>query len=309
MKEPVKQSGFQMNRKRSAIFFLSAIILAAVAAYLARLWITKEAEIAKQSQIKTVSVVIAVHHLKKGHVLKLTDMAVQQWPKKNIPKGYFSKIRYLEGKLTQQDIIKGQALLKNSITDNTNSLGLSSTISEGKRAITIPVNEVIGVAGFVQPNDRVDVLATVDIGPYKEYPTTKMILQNVKVLAVGEKVIEEKNKKNDKKKRKLPKPMRVKVVTLEVQPKDTQDLALIASQCRIHLSLCKENITKESVILAKGVNICTVFPKPIPIKKHGSSKRSLKKKKKNKKEKLLTHQKPIQIVEVIKGSSRSQVNF
>jgi len=308
MKEPVKQSGFQMNRKQSAIFFLSAIIFAAMAAYLSRLWIASEAESAQRSQIKTSSVVVAVHHIKKGHVLKNTDLAVQQWPLQQLPRGYCSKIKVLDNKITQQDIIKGQAILKTSVSDNKSLLGLSSAIADGKRAITIPVNEVIGVAGFVQPFDRVDILATVDIGPYKEIPTTKMILQNVKVLAVGEKTIDEKNIK-DKKKKKRPKPMRVKVVTLEVQPKDTQYLALIASQCRIHLALCNEDISAQTIHLQKGINIQSVFPNPKRVKKNGSSRRSLKKKKRIKNDKRLAEKKPIQIVEVIKGATRSQVNF
>ncbi|MBF0452681.1 MAG: Flp pilus assembly protein CpaB [Candidatus Magnetomorum sp.] len=306
MKEPLKQAGFQMNRKQSAIFFLAAIIFAGMASYLSRLWIASEAESAQQSQLKTASVVVAVHHMKKGHVLKLTDLAVQQWPLKDLPKGYYSQIKFLDGYLTLQEIIKGQAILKSSIAEKTSALGLSSIIADGKRAITLPVDEVIGVAGFVQPNDRVDVIATVDIGPYKETPVTKMILQNVKVLAVGEKVIEENEKKDKKKKR--PKPIRVKVVTLEVTPQDTQHLALISSQCRIHLALCNEDTITQETNVKTGINIQTLFPKPKPVKKHSTARRSLNKKKDKKKDNL-SDKKDIQIVEVIKGSTRSQINF
>ena len=272
-----------------------------MAAYISRKWIASEAENAQRSQIKTASVVVAVHSIKKGHVLKKSDLAVQQWPLKNLPKGFCSRIIHVEEKLTTQEMIKGQAILKTAITENNSSFGLSSSIPDGKRAITIPVDEVVGVAGFVQPNDRVDVIATVDIGPYKEFPTTQMMFQNVKVLAVGEKIIQDKSK-NGKKNKKSPKPMRVKVVTLELDAKDTQDLALISSQCKIHLALCSENLIPVKENLKKGINIQTIFPKPV--KKKMSSRKKIKKKKK-----VLEPKKNLQIVEVIKGSSRTQVNF
>ncbi|KPA13277.1 Pilus assembly, Flp-type CpaB [Candidatus Magnetomorum sp. HK-1] len=305
MTESKGLTGKKMNRKQSVIFFLVAIIFASMAAYVSRLWIASEAENAQRSQIKTASVVVAVQNMKKGHVLKKTDLAVQQWPLKNLPKGFYSRIIHVEEKLTQQEIIKGQAIVKSAITDNNSAFGLSSSITDGKRAITIPVDEVVGVAGFVQPNDRVDVIATVDIGPYKEFPTTQMMLQNVKVLAVGEKIIEDKNK-NNKKKKKSPKPIRVKVVTLEVEPKDTQNLALISSQCRLHLALCHENMILQKKVVneavKKGINIQSIFPKPI--KKKMGSRKTIKKIKK-----VLPPKNNLQIVEVIKGSTRSQVNF
>jgi pilus assembly protein CpaB len=138
-------------------------------------------------------------------------------------------VKAAENRIAVANIMPGSPITETSLAPASSSSGvLSFIIPEGHRAITVAVNEVVGVAGFILPNSIVDVVATVN-SPYttsaQNNRISKIILQNVKVLAVGQ-ILEQKDGK----------PVTVPTVTLDVLPMDAEKLA-IASENKVQLIL------------------------------------------------------------------------
>jgi pilus assembly protein CpaB len=127
-----------------------------------------------------------------------------------------------------------------------------------KRAMSVKVDDVIGVAGFIKPADRVDVMVTIEPEPNKQGHTiSKMILENVKVLAAGTQM-ERKGKDEE--------PVQVQVITVEVDVEEAEKLALASTQGRLRLAL--RNPLNAERVLTKGANVGALLssfkPKPAP---------------------------------------------
>jgi pilus assembly protein CpaB len=125
--------------------------------------------------------------------------------------------------------------------------GVSAVVKPGKRALAVKGDKVIGVSGFIRPADRVDVLVTLTDPRYKR-DTTKIVLQDVLILATGTEVVE--NGEGGK-------PHPVDVYTLEVTPEEGEKLALAASQGKLQFAL--RNVTDKETVLTKGETIRTAL--------------------------------------------------
>ena len=128
-------------------------------------------------------------------------------------------------------------------------------VPEGYRAMTVRVDEVIGVGGFVQPGDRVDVLATVDRGGFRDDPASRVVLQDVPVLTVGEKMQEEGEGAKAKRRK-------VTVVTLQVEPQQGERLALAANEGKVVLALRNQGDRQEAA--TPGVRLTALVPALAP---------------------------------------------
>ncbi|MGR3311003.1 MAG: Flp pilus assembly protein CpaB, partial [Candidatus Brocadiales bacterium] len=150
-------------------------------------------------------------------------------PKGNVPEGTFLEIEQLIGRSSKTGLVKGEPILEPKLAPEGFKGGMTGIIPDGKRAITIMVNEVAGVAGFVLPGSRVDVVLTVDVKMGKEKESrsvAKVILENMLVLAVDQKMnLEEEN------------PVIVNAVTLLVSPEETEMLALANNKGRLQLAM------------------------------------------------------------------------
>jgi pilus assembly protein CpaB len=141
--------------------------------------------------------------------------------------------------------------------------GLGVLIDEGMRALSIPVDQIVGVAGFVLPSSRVDVLLTLQGGAQGNEPVTKIIMQNVKALAAGQSIQQDKEGK----------PLAVGVVTFLVSPEQAETLALASQQGRIQLALrntmdttaARTNGTRVSALL--GTVRAPVGPRRAPARR------------------------------------------
>lgn len=173
-----------------------------------------------------VDVVVAAQDIPVGAKIEERDLRVVRMPQPDVPPNSFADSSRLVGRGAVLPIAQGDFVLRNKVAGEDAGSGLPSLIPRGMRAVSVRVNEVIGVAGFVQPGTRVDVLVTgTPVGGTQEQTTT--VLSNVAVIAAGQRL--ERNAKGDA--------QNSPVITLLVSPDDAQRLALASAQGRIQLAL------------------------------------------------------------------------
>lgn len=179
-------------------------------------------------------VVVAAKDLTFGETLKPHHMKVAMFPKGSLPKGSYAIEDSLLGQITKVFLMENEPILESKLSSKGG--GLSLLISPNKRASSIQVDRVSGVSGFVLPGDRVDVILTVDRPGRSRDAIAKTILQNVEVLAAGEKTEEKGNKV-----------ITVQSVTLLVDPDGAQALALASREGKLHLAL--RNPTDDEILV------------------------------------------------------------
>jgi pilus assembly protein CpaB len=183
--------------------------------------------------VKTVStptqpVVVAASNLQLGAQLKAEDLQVIAFPLGKAPEGTFAQPSEIIGRGLIVPIVKNEPVLKAKLASKEAGSGLPPVIPEGMRAVSVRVDEVVGVAGYVLPGNRVDVLATANPTDQRSDTTTKVILSNVQVLTAGTRM--EQDQENTK-------PVAVTVVTLLVFPEQSERLALASTEGKIQLAL------------------------------------------------------------------------
>ncbi len=248
-----------MRSKGPIIFLVLALVLAGVAAWGAHRWIKSQAQKRVPKGPTLVPVVIAKTKLAPGLRLAKAHLAVKRWPQGAVPPGSFRRPQTLIGRVVRAPLAKGEAVLMYKLAPKGVAGGLSAIVPPGFRALTVRVDEVIGVGGFVQPGDRVDVLVTVLKGLYREDPITRTVLQDIPVLAVGDKLVEEYTAKSSKKKRgKKSKKTTVRIVTLQLTPQQGEYLALAATWGKVLLALRNQGDREKAV--TAGISILSLVP-------------------------------------------------
>ena len=155
------------------------------------------------------------------------QLKVEEWPRESVPKDSFPRVELLEGRVTAYAFTEGEPILAKKLAPKGTSPGLTALLPPHKRAMTVKVDEASGVAGFVAPDNRVDVVVTIDKGDFSKNPMSKLVFQNLKVLGIGQRI---EHRPGDK-------PQVVPTVTLEVTPEEGERLALAAQEGRISLVL------------------------------------------------------------------------
>jgi pilus assembly protein CpaB len=183
--------------------------------------------------VKTVTtptqpVVVAAADISLGSELRKEDLTVVNFPAGQAPEGAFPRVTDVVGRGVISPLVKNEVVIPAKLASKEAGSGLPPVIPEGMRALSVRVNEVIGVAGYVLPGSRVDVLATAN--PTNQQPdiTTKLILSNVQVVTAGTRIEQDQEKG---------KPMQVTVVTLLVYPDQAERLALASTEGKIQLAL------------------------------------------------------------------------
>jgi pilus assembly protein CpaB len=173
--------------RRQAIFFLVlAVLLGGLAAILA-LQVLRSPDGAPETvrEVATEDVVVAARDIEFGSLLGMEDVRTVSWPADALPAGYSRSPSDVVGRGALLPIRANEPILSSKLALPEAGAGLSINIPEGYRAITVRVNDVVGVGGFVRPGHRVDVFVTAsDQGGVAE-PQTKLLLQNVPVAATG----------------------------------------------------------------------------------------------------------------------------
>jgi len=199
-----------MKSNRAIVMIGLSIAAGLVAVVLAARWM------GEQESGNTTMVVVAARDLELGAPLSAVMLQETPWPTSAIPEGSFKATKLLEGRVVRSPVFKGEPVLEGRLAPSGTKGGLPSIISDGKRAISVKVNEVVGVAGFALPGSFVDVL--INTNDFKDKAVSKIVLRRILVLAVAQ----EANRDDTK-------PKVANAVTLEVTPEQAEMIDLARS--------------------------------------------------------------------------------
>jgi pilus assembly protein CpaB len=239
-----------MQNQRATLFFVLAILVGIGAAYTAQRLVRQAPQVVEGS-VETRSVVVARTDLTVGSKLSARELASVDWPRKLLPRGTSQRPAILQDRVLRRALAAGEPVLESSLLPEGSEAGLVAVISEERRAVSVEVDATIGVAGFVTPGSRVDVLATlrrVDQG--QRLPYSKVILQDVPVLAIDQKMESVEN--GD--------PELVNVVTLEVSPRDAEKLIYSSHEGRLQLAL--RSPEDRQVVETRAVGVADLLSSP-----------------------------------------------
>jgi len=249
-----------MNRNRLIIGLAVAVVVAFIfATFVYRVF--KQASITPAAKA-TQHIVVASVPLQLGTRLDANNVKLVDWPSGLPVAGMMTRIEDVANRALITPVAQNEPIMEAKLASQQSGAGLSATIPEGMRALSVSVNEVVGVAGFVIPGTMVDVLVTGNI-PAGSGTVTRTILENVRVLAAGQKIEQDRDGK----------PQTVPVITLLVNPEDASKLTMAANQGKLQLAL--RNTIDTKVVSPAPVLQATLFggalPAP-PVKHSGSSK-------------------------------------
>ncbi len=217
-----------MKKYSTFIALGMAVVCGVLAVWLTSQWLNAQAaegQLSNREAVPMTSIVIAAQDLEIGTLLSTDNLTLTEWPKSNVPKGAFDNIEAVAGRVAVTKLPAGGPLRAAELADAGSGAGLVALIPPGRRAMSIKVDEVSGVAGFILPNTYVDVIS-VNTKSNRETREAKTILKKIKVLAIAQETT------TDKGKAKI-----VKSVTLELLPKEAETLALHTILGSIHLIL------------------------------------------------------------------------
>lgn len=207
------------------IFGALAVAIAAVAAYLLYNYLKSEEKRVSEA-VATETVVVAAFEIPVASTINITQIKTVNWPKANMPQGAFSSTGLVTGRVAVQTFMPGDPITEAKLMPKEGSVSiLTYRIPEGHRAMTVGVDQVAGVAGFINPGAIVDVILTVT-PPGGSQSFSRIVLQNVPVLAIAQ-TMEQKEGK----------PVVVPTVTMDVTPEDAEKLAIASTQGRLQLVL------------------------------------------------------------------------
>jgi pilus assembly protein CpaB len=215
-----------MKNKRALAMMAVAVLLGTVAVVLASFWLLR------QSAGNMGRIVVATADANRGQRLTPEMLGFAEWPKKDIPADAFTDPARLHDRVLKGNLLKNEPISESKLAPAGTLGGLSALISEGKRAITVRVNDVIGVAGFALPGNYVDVIVHTEREPGQNampgaaQHISKIVLERILVLAVAQEVSRDETK-----------PKVVNAVTLEVSPEQAEHLDLARGVGTLSLAL------------------------------------------------------------------------
>ena len=193
-------------------------------------------QIASAKPAQTQPLVVAAVPLPLGSRLDPSNLRVISWPANQPVTGMFTRIEDCANRALITALAENEPILETKLAPKEAGAGLSAVIPEGMRAVSVAVNDVVGVAGFVTPGTMVDVLVTGQMPNQGNNKITRTILENVRVLAAGQKVQQDKDGK----------PQTVPVITLLVTPEEATKLTMGSTEGRIQLALRNTVDTKKN---------------------------------------------------------------
>jgi pilus assembly protein CpaB len=233
------------NVKAFALLFV-AIVLGLAAALYANTWI------AQRGQVSANKVVVATVDIPAGSRLEPEMLTAVDWPSASLPPGAITDPAKLKGRVLRVDLVRGEAVIDGKLAPVGTMGGLSAVIAEGKRAMTVRVNDVVGVAGFALPGNYVDILVHAEReGAVKgeTKPISKTVLEHVLVLAVAQEAGRDDTK-----------PKVVNAVTLELSLADSEKLDLARSIGTLSLAL--RNQSDQETVSTDGITKNELFGEP-----------------------------------------------
>ena len=282
-----------MRNPKAVVMLVFSVIIGLGATILAAGWISQ------QASVPSTKVVVAAADIQLGSRLSSQMLKTVDWPAGSIPAGATTKAETLEDRVVKTSVLRGEPILEAKLAPVGTKGGLSAVIPEGKRAMTVRVNDVIGVAGFALPGNYVDIVINTQLdgagGAGKQI--SKIVLENILVLAVAQEANRDETK-----------PRVVNAVTLELTPEQAEKLDLARSVGTLSLVL-RNQIDKDGVEtrgIMKPQLLAGDKVEPQPEKKEPKLVRAVAVKKKPA---VVTVVATKDTVEVIKGVVKTKVEF
>jgi pilus assembly protein CpaB len=213
-----------MRNKRFFIVLVGALIFGVLAAVSVSKYLSSAQAFSKNlNKVAVAKVPIAI-----GSKIIPEQIMVVQFPKESTPDGAFDSAEKLAGRVAVVNIAAREPITEARLASEGTAAGLSAVIPEGYRAMTVKVDDAAGISGFIMPGSLVDVVVTIDPerGGGHQDPVSKIVLQNIKVLANGQNIDKPENEREANS---------VKAVTLQVTPEQAEKLALAATEGKLQL--------------------------------------------------------------------------
>lgn len=221
---------------RSIILVVVALAVAGATALLTRSWLganRPQQVVAAPAPVQpTVKVLVARHNLPIGKILEAEDMRWQSWPDGNLPESYIvngkGTLEAQIGKVVRHGIVAGDPVTAGRIVGPGQRGFMAAILSPGMRAVTVPITATSGIAGFIFPGDRVDLILTHEVGDTdgRTRQVSETVMRNVRILAVDRRTNDQSNQ-----------PALGKTVTIEVTPKIAEKISVLRRVGQISLSL------------------------------------------------------------------------
>lgn len=249
-----------MNRGvRTAVVLVIALVMATLASY--ALYLAVQSMPVREVEVNSVPVVVATQDLPVGTMLTADHVKVAQWPASNPVSGGFAEVTNVSDRGLIAPVVMNEPITEVKLAPREAGGGLPPSIPLGMRAISIKVNEVVGVAGFVVPGTRVDVLATV--GRMSGGTMSKAVVSNVQVLTAGTRYDLETSRSGE--------PLPSTVVTLMVTPEEAERIALASNEGALVLTLRNPLDTKPTD--TEGIRTAALMgqtpPPPVVVQRQG----------------------------------------
>ena len=213
-----------MKNTRTLVVLAVAVISGLVAVMLAAKWLNR------QSASGVAHIAVAATDISLGQRIAPEMVKIVDWPTGSVPKGAIDEPNKLQGRVVRAALQRGEPILEAKLAPVGTQGGLSAVIGEGRRAITVRVNDVIGVAGFALPGNYVDIIVNTqrdgERSNNKDQAISKIVLEHILVLAVAQEASRDETK-----------PRVVNAVTLEVTPEEAEKIDLARSVGNLSLVL------------------------------------------------------------------------
>lgn len=218
-------------------------------------------QLPRRQELPTKKAVVAATAMPIGTLVTRESVKVVDWPANTPMPGGFSNVDDVVNRGVIMPVVENEPLSDNKLAPKEAGAGLPPTIKQGMRALSVRVNEVIGVAGFVVPGTHVDVVTIIQdpIGSKDNDIVSRVVVSNVEVLTAGTRYDQEESRQDGK-------AIRSTVVTLMVSPLDAERIALAQSQGELLLTL-RHPLDVEPTADGAGIRKAALFgeaPKPAP---------------------------------------------
>ena len=247
-----------MRSRRLFIVMALALLSGLAAAWLALNYLRQPESPIRTADPVATEVVVAARDLSLGTVLTAEDVKLADWPGALLPEGYSASVEEVLGRGVITNVVLNEPLISRKMAVKEAGGGLPIVIPEGMRAVSVRVDDVISIAGFVVPGTRVDVMVTLD----QAEPVTKLILQMIPVLTSGQVVEQGINGE----------PIQVTVITLLVTPEQAEDLVLAATRGRIQLAL--RNTLDVDSVDTQGARLNSLVPAQRVVRRSSAPRRA-----------------------------------
>jgi pilus assembly protein CpaB len=225
-----------MATRKAFFMFLFAVLLAGAAAWLANVWVQERVNPGQKAEgVQTTKVLVAGLEIPFGTRIEAVHVRAVDWPLALVPEGSVNELAEVEGMVASQGFLPGEVILKARLANHLGGSTLAALVEPQKRAVTVRVNDVVGVGGFLLPGNRVDVVATRS-NPGSRQAVTRTVLEDLKVLAVDQTASADKDR-----------PVVVRAVTLEVTPAEAEVLVKATGEGSVQLTL-RNPLDKERVV-------------------------------------------------------------